>query len=86
MEGNIRVDTISSLDLSLTENSNFTGSIKITDNSEGGEKVDNNAVVKIDAGSTWTLTEDCNITSLDNKGTINYNGHTITLEDGTVLK
>ena len=48
--------------------------------------VDNNAVVTIEKGSTWTLTGDCTITSLTNNGTINFNGHTITLADGTVLK
>lgn len=33
-----------------------------------------------------TLTGDCVITSLTNNGTINFNGYTITLADGTVLK
>ena len=32
------------------------------------------------------LTGDCALTSLTNNGTINFNGHTITLADGTVLK
>lgn len=33
-----------------------------------------------------TLTGDCVITSLTNNGTINFNGYTITLVDGTVLQ
>lgn len=33
-----------------------------------------------------TLTGDCVITSLTNNGTINFNGYTITLADGTVLQ
>lgn len=33
-----------------------------------------------------TLTGDCVITSLTNSGTINFNGYTITLADGTVLQ
>ena len=37
-------------------------------------------------GGTWTLTGDCVITSLTNNGTINFNGYTITLADGTVLQ
>lgn len=53
---------------------------------EGGTAVENNAVVTIGAGCTWTLTGDCTLTSLTNNGTINFNGHTITLADGTVLK
>ena len=32
------------------------------------------------------LTGDSTLTSLTNNGTINFNGHTITLADGTVLK
>ena len=30
--------------------------------------------------------EHCTVTSLTNNGTINFNGHTITLADGTVLR
>jgi hypothetical protein len=85
LSGNIVVDTISTLDMTLTNGSNFTGTINITDNDEGGTAVDNNAVVTIDSGCTWTLTGDCTITSLTNNGTINFNGYTITLADGTVL-
>ena len=33
-----------------------------------------------------TLTGDCVITSLTNNSTINFNGYTITLADGTVLQ
>ena len=53
---------------------------------KNGTAVDNNAVVTIDSDSTWTLTGDCTVTSLENNGTINFNGHTITLADGTVFK
>ena len=56
--------------------STFTGTITISDN----------AVVTIGSGCTWTLTGDCTLTSLTNNGTINFNGYTITLTDGTVLK
>ena len=85
LDGDVVVDTISTLDFALTNNSTFTGTINIIDNAEGGTAVDNNAVVTIEKGSTWTLTGDCTITSLTNNGTINFNGHTITLADGTVL-
>ena len=85
LNGDITVDTISTLDLTLKNKSDFTGTINIVDNAEGGTAVDNNAVVTIESGSTWTLTGDCTLTSLDNQGTINFNGHTITLADGTVL-
>ena len=85
LNGDITVDTISTLDFTLKNNSSFTGTINIVDNAEGGTAVEDNAVVTIEKGSTWTLTGDCTLTSLTNNGTINFNGHTITLADGTVL-
>ena len=72
--------------VTLKNGSTFTGTINIADNAEGGTAVSDNAVVTIGSGCTWTLTGDCTITSLTNNGTINFNGHTITLDDGTVLR
>lgn len=86
LEGDIRVDSISTLNMTISGNSTFTGTINIDEKEEGGEAVSDNAVVTIEEGSTWTLTGDCTITSLTNNGTINFNGYTITLADGTVLK
>ncbi len=85
LEGDIRVDEISTLALLLSNGSSFTGSINIVANDEGGTAVANNAVVTIEEGCTWTLTQDCVITSLTNNGTVIFNGYTITLADGTVL-
>jgi hypothetical protein len=85
LDGDIAVDSISTLDMKLTSNSTLNGTINVVDNAQGGTAVDNNAVVTIDSGSVWNLTGDCKITSLTNNGTINYNGYTITLADGTVL-
>lgn len=85
MEGDIVVDRISTLTMTLTNGSVFTGSLNIIDNEQKGTAVDNNAVVTIDSGSTWNLTGDCTLTSLTNNGTINFNGYTITLTDGTIL-
>ena len=86
LEGAIEVDTISTLNLTLGKGTNFTGTIKIVDNADGGKAVADNAVVTVEEGATWNLTGDVTLTSLTNKGTINFNGHTITLADGTVLK
>ena len=61
--GDIIVDSISSLNFKL-ENTNFNGTI----NSTG------NTTVVIEEGSTWNLTGDSNITSLENHGKINLNG------------
>ncbi len=85
LEGDIAVDTISELAVVLTNGSSLTGTINIIENEQNGTAVDNNAAVTIEAGCTWTLTGDCTLTTLENNGTINYNGYTITLADGTVL-
>lgn len=85
LEGNITVDTISSLDLTLTNGSSFTGTIHIVDNEEGGVTTEDHAVLTIEEGCTFTLTGDCTLSSLTCEGTILYNGYTITLADGTVL-
>ena len=85
LSGKIVVDSISALDMTLQNGSSFTGTINIADNAEGGTAVKNNVNVTIGSGCTWTLTGDCTITSLTNNGSINFNGYTITLADGTVL-
>ena len=86
LQGDIVVDTISTLNRTLAKNSTFTGTINIVDNAAGGTAVSDNAVITVESGSTWNLTGNCTITSLTNNGTINFNGYTITLADGTVLK
>ena len=86
MNGDIIVDSISNLNLTLAGSSDFTGTINIVDNAQGGAAVADNAVVTVESGSVWTLTGDCSLTSLTNQGTIDFNGYTITLADGTVLE
>ena len=56
LEGNILVDSISSLELSMTGNSTFTGAIN--PDGEGGT-----VKVTLDDTSTWTLTADSYVTS-----------------------
>ena len=86
LTGDIIVDSISTLTMTMKNGSTFTGTINIVDNAEGGAAVSDNAVVTIESGCTWNLTGNCTLTSLVNNGTINFNGYTITLADGTVLK
>ena len=86
LQGDIIVDTISTLNMTLAKSSTFTGTINIVNNAAGGIAVSDNAVITVESGSTWNLTGNCTITSLSNNGTINFNGYTITLADGTVLK
>lgn len=86
LTGNISVDSISNINITLKNNSTYNGMISIVPNKDGGENYKTNADVFVAAGSTWNLTGDSTLTSLYNLGTINYNGHTITLADGTVMK
>lgn len=86
LNGDIVVDTISDVNLTLRNNSVWTGAITIIPNAQGGEKYKTNADIFIGAGSVWNLTADSRATTVNNLGTINFNGHTITLADGTVLK
>ena len=86
LEGNIIVDSISSLNMILKNGSTFTGSINIVDNEQNGSAVSDNIVLTIESGCVVNLTGDCTVSSLTNNGTINYNGYSITLADGTVLK
>lgn len=85
LSGAIEVDTVSTLNFTMGKGTNFTGTIQIVKNAEGGTAVENNAVITVEEGATWTLTGNVTVTSLENKGTINFNGYTITLADGTVL-
>ena len=85
LNGNIIVDSISTLSLSLTNGSTLTGTVNIVDNAENGSAVSNNAVITVESGCTFNLTGNCTVTSIVNNGTINFNGYTITLADGTVL-
>ena len=84
LEGDILVDSISSLKLTLENSSNFTGCISTLKNSNA-ENSSADISVTIGEGCTWKLTGNCTITSLDNKGLIDFNGYSITLADGSVL-
>lgn len=78
-DGNITVDTVSTLNLTLSGATQYTGSINIVENAEGGEAVENNAVVVVEENAVWNLTGDSTITSLENNGTVNTNGYTLTV-------
>ena len=67
LTGNIEIDSISTLSLTLT-NSNYNGAI----NPSGTYGTTN---VVISAGSTWTLTGNSYVTSLSNSGTINRDSY-----------
>ena len=85
LDGKIEVDSISTLNLTLSGSTVFNGTVNIVDNLENGESVENNAEVTVEEDAVWNLTGDVKISKLNNKGKINFNGYKITLADGTVI-
>ncbi len=83
LDGDIVVDTISSLDMTLSGRSSFTGTINIVENAWDGDASSGNVDLTVESGCTWTLTGDCTVSSLNNNGTIIFNGFTIYFTDGT---
>lgn len=82
LAGNILLDGTSALQLELKDNSHYTGAVqRISQTAEHPGTV----TVSVAQGSTWSLTDNCVVDTLYNDGTIQYNGYTITLADGTVL-
>lgn len=68
IKGNVLVDSISSLTWNM-ENTEFNGAV----NSTG------NTTVNVGSGSTWTLTGDSSISSLEVSGNIDYGEYTLTV-------
>lgn len=86
MEGSVIWDTISQLDLYMTDGSNLTGAI-IDDESFAGNGGDGYCNVYVSDDSTWTVTGDSTVSKLSNAGTIvDDSGKTVTVKgtDGTV--
>ena len=79
MDGNITVDDISTLDMTLSDGCAFTGTINST--GDAGE-----VNVTLDSSSTWTLTGDSYITSFDGDlSQINANGYQLYVNGSAVL-
>ncbi|MCR5836365.1 MAG: hypothetical protein K6G88_07655 [Lachnospiraceae bacterium] len=69
IDGDVIVDSVSTLNMYLKDNTTFTGAINT--NKDGGE-----VYVEISDGSVWNLTADSYITSLTcDADSINLNGH-----------
>ena len=86
MQGNVIWDSISDLDFYITEGSSLTGAV-VDDESYAGEGGEGYCNVYVSADSTWTVTGDSTVSSLENEGTIvDGNGKTVTIQgtDGTV--
>lgn len=71
LNGKIIIDEISSLTLTMSDNSSFEGSIN--EDQEGGT-----VAVSLDDSSTWTLTGDSYVTSFEGSmDNVNLNGYTL---------
>lgn len=87
MSGNILWDSISNLDLKLTNGSILTGAV-LQDETNAGDGGDGTCNVTIDALSAWTVTGNSTVSSLTCKGSIiGADGKTVTIAgtDGTVF-
>lgn len=86
MEGKIIWDSISDLDFYMTNGSKLTGSF-VQDETWAGDGGDGYANVTISSDSTWIVTGDSIVTSLNNEGTItDESGKSVSVvgTDGTV--
>ena len=80
MQGNVIWDSISDLDFYLTDGSSLTGAV-VDDESYAGEGGEGYCNVYVSADSTWTVTGDSTVSSLENEGTIvDSNGKTVTIQ------
>ena len=89
LEGTLLVGNNSTLTLNLTNNSTFKGNISGKITNAKGKKISSkvgNVSVKIDSTSTWTLTGDTYISSLDGDlSQINTNGYKLYV-NGKLIK
>lgn len=86
MQGDVIWDSISNLDLYLTEGSSLTGAV-INDETYAGNGGAGYCSLYISEDSVWTVTGDSTVSVLQNAGTItDADGNTVTVQgaDGTV--
>lgn len=78
LEGNILVDSISRLSMTLGKNSCWDGALLQEKNDQGHDK-DAGADLTIEKGATWNMTADSTVHTLHSEGKIVTNGHTLTV-------
>lgn len=78
MEGNILVDSISRLAMTLGKNSRWDGALLQETNGQGHGN-DAGADLTIEKGATWNMIADSTVHTLHNEGKIVTNGHTLTV-------
>ena len=82
LTGDLLVGSDSKLTMTLSDGSTFTGSTSgsITDKAGTTRSTSIGTVnLTVNSGCTWKLTGDSTVTSLSGSGTIDYNGHTLTV-------
>ncbi len=96
LDGNISADTISQAHVYLTAGTTWTGAASIEENASGGDAVGDNLAVNVDGTSTWVVTADSTVSSLNvaeggkvvdasgNTATIVANGTTVVEGSGSV--
>ncbi len=83
LEGDIVADTISSVKLSLTKGSTWTGTTHIEENASGSPTSDSPISITVDGSSRWIVTHDCTVSNLTvhDGGTLkDSNGQTVTIK------
>ena len=84
--GKVLVGNDSTATLNLSGSSAWLGSTSGVIKDADGNSVSTSlgtVNVNLGSGSVWKLTEDCKVTSLSGTGSINYNGHTLTVGSKT---
>lgn len=82
LEGDIVADTISSINLTLTKGSTWTGSAIIQDNDSATTTTESPISITVGKKSSWIVTGDCTVSNLSvkNGGTIkDSDGQTVTI-------
>ncbi|MBQ9438045.1 MAG: Ig-like domain-containing protein, partial [Lachnospiraceae bacterium] len=82
LEGDLLVGSDSTLTMTLSGSSTLTGKTSGSIKNGSGTSVSTSigtVNMTINSGSTWKLTGDCTVSSLSGSGSINYNGHTLTV-------
>jgi len=80
LNGAIEVDTISSVELYLLENTTYTGATAIHTNAVNTKTTEAPVTVNLDGTSKWVVTKDCEITNLNSE-----KGASIVDEDGKTV-
>ncbi len=82
LNGNITVDSISSADIYLLEQTTYTGATSITQNANSSTSADSNITMNIASDSKWVVTGDSTVTNLnveEGGKIVDVDGKTVTI-------